>query len=90
MYAVEVLKRLKYDLDILIRLESVSWETKYDMVFSDQRHGQIEQCFKALGIPFVYHDPDMDYDDDVLAFYQAVTEHYNRFCPIWQRWGWLQ
>ena len=44
------------------------WETKYDLVFSLARETD------PLDIRVDYHDPDMDYSDDVKACFAAYEE----------------
>ena len=45
----------------------VSWETKYDMVFA-------LKVMRKTGIYVDYYDPDADYQDDVMAYYLAISE----------------
>ena len=45
-----------------------SWETKYDLVFSDE----ISKCIRETGISLDYCDPDTSYEEDVLAYVNAV------------------
>lgn len=52
---------------------TLSWEAKYNMIFSDHVSKRI---FELL--PFDYYDPDMDYQDDVTAFVQALNAHVKR------------
>lgn len=46
----------------------IEWETKFDLIFSDI----ISKKISELGILFEWCDPDTSYEDDVLAYYNAV------------------
>ena len=46
-----------------------TWETKYDLVFSDD----VCRRMHAL-LEFEWHDPDTTYEEDVLAFCRSATE----------------
>ncbi len=45
-----------------------SWEEKYDLIFSEE----ISKKFSEILPSFEYYDPDSNYDDDVLAWYNAA------------------
>jgi len=45
---------------------NLSWDEKYDLIFSKE----ISQQFD-----FDWYDPDCDYQDDVMAFMDALSEH---------------
>ena len=46
-----------------------TWETKYELVFSDEMSIRMEEL-----IDFDWCDPDTSYEEDVLAFCRAATE----------------
>jgi hypothetical protein len=49
--------------------EGALWETKYNLIFSDDLSGRIA----SLGISLTdYWDPDTSYEEDVKAYVQAV------------------
>lgn len=52
----------------IVENPNLDWDEKYNFVFSEHISKQI---FKALP-ELSYYDPDSDYQDDVLAFYNAV------------------
>lgn len=45
---------------------NLSWEEKYNMIFSE------EISYKT---DFYWVDPDMDYEDDVMAYMDAFDNH---------------
>lgn len=45
----------------------LSWEIKYHLIFSNDI---------ARKVNFEYLDPDSSYEEDVLAWYKAFSEHY--------------
>jgi len=45
------------------------WETKYDLIFS----ADISQTIFFLGISFDYCDPDSSYEEDVMAYVNAIN-----------------
>lgn len=47
----------------------VSWETKFKLIFPDLRDE-----LEITGIKIEWYNPDCGYDDDVLAFADAVEE----------------
>ena len=49
-----------------------SWKDKYDLIFSDEISKKV---FELTNLD--YYDPDMDYNDDVLAFMNAFENKIN-------------
>lgn len=47
------------------------WSEIYDEVFSESCSRRIWALLDELSLSLDYYDPDMDYDDDVLAFTRA-------------------
>ena len=45
---------------------SLSWEAKYDLIFSDKISKKVS---------FSWYDPDTSYEEDVTAFIQAFDEY---------------
>ena len=65
--------RIREFLRIVEEAEAVkdseaSWETKYDIIFGDLIRRRIE----GLGIDVEWFDPEMGYDDDVIAYVDAL------------------
>jgi hypothetical protein len=58
------------DQAILIRDSEASWETKYDLIFSDQ----ISVAIRNTGVSFSYYDPDSSYEEDVRVFVSSVAD----------------
>lgn len=48
---------------------NLSWEAKYDLIFSEQLSKRVFQIARG----FDYYDPDTTYEEDVMAFYDAFT-----------------
>lgn len=57
------------------------WEEAYDTIFSDKVSHRVWDAFEKLKVHFEYYDPDMGYDDDVLAFYNAVKDKLEEMKP---------
>ena len=51
----------------------LSWEAKYDLIFSPNLSGKV---FKICRLD--YYDPDTTYEEDVMAFYNAFTEYLGK------------
>lgn len=64
------LKELYYKAKEIVDSD-ISWEAKYDMIFSED----ISQQFFKLASSFTYYDPDTSYEEDVMAFYNAFTDY---------------
>lgn len=53
-------------------LESgATWKAKYDAIFSEEISG----FFKHLFPRFTYYDPDLDHEDDVMAWWRDACEY---------------
>lgn len=52
-----------------IRDSGADWETKYDLIFSDD----ISVAVRRTGVGFDYYDPDTSYEEDVRAFVDALV-----------------
>lgn len=62
--------------------ELLSWEDKYNLIFSDNVSTKIYKELKAFNIKFEYYDPDQDYEDDINAYVNALKENEERFINI--------
>jgi adenosine deaminase len=49
------------------------WETKYDLIFSEE----ISVAVRATGVSFDPCDPDTSYQEDVLAYVEALVDKAN-------------
>jgi hypothetical protein len=58
--------------------DSRVWSETFDAVFSDNLSRRIRELLRQFDVDFEYYDPDMDYDDDVLAFWRAFDEHIQK------------
>lgn len=54
--------------------EDVDWEIKYDLIFSKNVSRRIFTLLSELNIRFDYYDPDTSYEEDALAFANALNE----------------
>jgi hypothetical protein len=54
------------------------WHDTFDKVFSDEASGRVWELLRHFDADFDYYNPDMDYDDDVLAFWRAFDEHIQK------------
>lgn len=70
----EKLLMLIYKMDKIVNSE-IDEKLKYNLVFSKNISDKIYKIFKELNISFDYYDPDSSYEEDVLAFYQAVKSY---------------
>lgn len=55
---------------IAIRDSEASWETKYELIFSEE----ISVAIRNSGIIVDYYDPDTSYEEDAKAFVDAIQE----------------
>ena len=62
--------------------EDLTWEDKYSLIFREKYTSVLYNAFSELNIKFEYDDPDTDYQEDVLAFSNALKENLNRFTNI--------
>lgn len=49
------------------------WKRCFELVFSNQCSTRIRALLDQLNISFDWYDPDMDYEDDVRAYSNALT-----------------
>ena len=61
---------------------TVSWRDKYSQVFSDAGSRRIYALFKDLNLDFSYYDPNLDYEDDVRAFVNALERRIDELQPM--------
>jgi len=54
------------------------WHDTFDKVFSEDNSARIWELLRQFDVDFDYYNPDMDYDDDVLAFWRAFDEHIQK------------
>lgn len=69
---IEKLKRFIQLVDTakLIAKSAVSWETKYDLIFSEE----ISRTIKRLLITVDWTNPAGSYEEDVLSYVMALSE----------------
>lgn len=66
-------------LNILIShpTDEGGWMVRYDIVFSDNNSGRAIALYNRLtNSKFDYYDPDTSYEEDVVAFVNAITESF--------------
>lgn len=62
-----------YSKALEIYNSGLSWEAKYDLIFSKEISGRIS---------LKYYDPDTSYEEDVTAFMKAFAEYVGKPLPI--------
>ncbi len=53
---------------------NLTWTEKYNKIFSDELSVKMNELLK-----FDYYDPDMDYEDDVIAYVSSLSEAVQKF-----------
>ena len=62
----------------------LNYEDKYAIIFSPKFSQLFYNILEELNIKFEYYDPDSTYDEDVLAFSNALKDNLERFRLISQ------
>lgn len=73
---VEQLKELQKEANKIFESD-VSWELKYDLIFSPKISDAI---FELIDLD--YYDPDTTYKEDVTAFINAVNDKFQNLDTI--------
>jgi hypothetical protein len=60
------------DVLALVEAPDVSWEIKYDLVFSDVGSKYVLSLLSGIGITLDFNEPDTSYEDDVLYFARRI------------------
>lgn len=60
---------LNIKANYILRHSDLSWVEKYNLIFSKDLSNEVYKL-----IEFNYYDPDMDYEDDVIAFVKAFND----------------
>jgi hypothetical protein len=76
MNLLDNLKNLQAQVNQIFE-SNVSWEVKYDLIFSKHLSGKINDL-----ITLDYYDPDTDYKEDVTAFVTALNDKLQDLSPI--------
>ena len=63
---------------------AMSWEDKYDLIFNQNCSRKVFAAFSELNLRFDYYDPDADYEDDVLAFANALKARIEELAPLFE------
>ena len=58
------------------------WKRCFEFVFSDQYSTRIRALLDQLNISFDWYDPDMDYEDDVRAYANALVQLKSEIAPF--------
>lgn len=58
----------------LIVSGDLSWQRKFDFIFSDKISERLDEIFNEINFRFSWVNPDMDYEDDVRAYSNALAE----------------
>jgi len=67
---MEELYRLYFKAETIFSSD-MSWEAKYDMIFSKD----ISRKVFDIAPGFNYYDPDTSYEEDVTAFFNSFKEY---------------
>ena len=59
-------------LEEIVRDQSMDWDGKFDLIFSDHISIKILAFSRKHGVTLDWYDPDTSYEEDVMAFYNAV------------------
>lgn len=72
---IDKLLTIQKELNAIVDLpeENLSWQSKFELVFSPNYSRKFMDLIKELNLSFDYYDPDCDYVDDVLAFISAMN-----------------
>lgn len=62
----------------------IQWEEVYRLVFNKNMNQRISFLLKELNSELQYYDPDTNYQEDVLAFSNALEEKMNLLNNIFQ------
>ena len=73
MNAYQEIIKINTNVQKLI-VEDIDWEVKYDLIFCNAVSKNIFNLFKEIGIFFDYYDPDTSYQEDSLAFSNALND----------------
>lgn len=52
----------------------VPWDEKYYTIFSDEISGSIASC----GIMVTWYDPNMTYEENVMAYWDLIDDEYHK------------
>lgn len=64
------------------RSDKLTWEEKFDLIFSDRISGAIHRT----GIEFEYYNPDTTHQEDVCAYIKAVSSKADRLSAVLKDW----
>lgn len=56
-----------------------SWETKYDIIFSQSVSLKIYNLVRVCDFKFDYRDPDTSYEEDVMYFVNALRDMRSKY-----------
>lgn len=74
-------------MESVIADPGLSWEQKYDLIFSDAVSRRLFDFCKKHGLTFEYYDPDTTYEDDVMAFVHAARDIRHFVLSAERVWG---
>jgi hypothetical protein len=61
----------------------LDWQAAYELIFS----ADISTAIQATGFTIEWCDPDMDYEDDVRAYMEAVNEKAKQYRDLLDKIG---
>lgn len=63
----------------IVEADDLTWEEKYDLIFSDELSGKCFDIAKKLDDKIDYYDPDTTYEKDVMAFVEAIRDYDTKY-----------
>lgn len=81
-WPMSALERIREYLDLfeearVIYESDATWETKYDLIFSDQISKPMNKLFRLD-----YYDPDTTYEEDLTAWFRAAEDKVDDLSKI--------
>jgi len=65
------LKKKHFLAKLIIESPTLDWKEKYNLIFSDKMSAKLQGLF-------TYHDPDTSYEEDVMVWWNAFNEYYEK------------
>lgn len=77
-------------LTAVVENPNLTWHDKYSQVFCEHGSTRVHSLFKQLNLSFDYCDPDTGYQQDAMAFYDALKERMVKLEPLWPAYAHLE
>jgi hypothetical protein len=63
----------------IVEADDLTWDEKYDLIFCDELSGKCFDIAKKLDNKIEYYDPDTTYEEDVMAFVEAIRAYDTKY-----------